>query len=74
MKHVMPHIIVFPDEDEAKEIAARIMAKKKFPQAVGFINGTHIPITAPSDGFCDFINRKMWPSYVLQAVVDDNLR
>jgi len=41
---------------------------------MGAIDGTHIPVTAPSEGKKDYTNRKGWDSMVLQAVVDDNLR
>uniref|UniRef100_A0A3P9HXL1 DDE Tnp4 domain-containing protein n=1 Tax=Oryzias latipes TaxID=8090 RepID=A0A3P9HXL1_ORYLA len=41
------------------------------PQIMGLIDGTHIPILPPSDGYKDFVNHKVWPSYILQAVVDD---
>ncbi|KAL2099810.1 hypothetical protein ACEWY4_004204 [Coilia grayii] len=49
----------------------RFEALYHIPQVTGLIDGTHIPILPPSDGYRDFINRKGWPSYVLQAVVDD---
>jgi len=41
---------------------------------MGAIDGTHIPVTALSEGKKDFNNRKGWDSMVLQAVVDDKLR
>uniref|UniRef100_A0A1A8ADX0 DDE Tnp4 domain-containing protein n=1 Tax=Nothobranchius furzeri TaxID=105023 RepID=A0A1A8ADX0_NOTFU len=37
----------------------------------GCVDGSHIPCLPPSDGYRDFINRKGWPSYVLQGVCDD---
>ena len=41
---------------------------------MGQIDGTHIPVLLPSNGSKDFSNRKGWPSYVLQAMVDDMYR
>ncbi|KAG0434026.1 hypothetical protein HPB47_019404 [Ixodes persulcatus] len=37
----------------------------------GAIDGTHIPILAPRKGYPDFVNMKHWPSFNMQAVVDD---
>ena len=40
-----PMFIVFPStENEVKEAASRFEAKFDFPQAIGCIDGTHIPI------------------------------
>ncbi|KAK9719062.1 DDE superfamily endonuclease [Popillia japonica] len=64
--------IYFPNDSEAKEIACRIKNKTAVEQVFGFIDGTHIPILPPKDGYRDFINRKGWASLILQAVVDDN--
>lgn len=36
-----------------------------------FFIGTHIPVLPPSNGYLDYINRKGWPSMVMQAIVDD---
>lgn len=36
----------------------------------GAIDGSHLEITPPADGMADFLCRKMYPSIVLQAVVD----
>ena len=41
-----------------------------YPQAIGAIDGTHIPVTAPEDGKSDYICRKGYPAIVLQEVAD----
>ena len=67
----MADYIRIPSAAEAVEISQRWESKWSFPQAYGAIDGTHIPITAPSDGYRDYVNRKGWPSLQLQAVSDD---
>lgn len=73
LKHHKKYIHM-PNKQECDEICSGFEAKSKIPQIIGAIDGTHIPILPPSDGYRDFINRKCWASYVLQAVVDDELR
>jgi len=68
------NFIKVPTTDEAISIASRFKQKFNIPQIIGCIDGTHIPVLPPSDGYKDFVNRKGWPSYVLQAVVDDMYR
>lgn len=62
--------IKVPTREEARTTARHFKEKFHLPQVIGCIDGTHIPILPPSDGYKDFVNRKGWPSYVLQAVVD----
>uniref|UniRef100_A0A673NED2 DDE Tnp4 domain-containing protein n=1 Tax=Sinocyclocheilus rhinocerous TaxID=307959 RepID=A0A673NED2_9TELE len=59
-----------PNEEEALEIARNFQEMHNIPQIMGLIDGTHIPIFPLSDGYKDFLNRKGWPSYALQAFVD----
>jgi len=42
------------------------------PQIIGCIDGTYLPITVPEEDYKDFVNRKGWASYNVQAVVDHN--
>ena len=71
VKGPIKDLIHMPNEEEATEIARRFEAAYGVPQIMGIIDGTHIPILPPIDGYKDFVNRKGWASYVLQAVVDD---
>ncbi|XP_011690000.1 PREDICTED: uncharacterized protein LOC105451331 [Wasmannia auropunctata] len=68
------NIIFMPSEDEAKFISLQFEKKTFIPQLFGCIDGTHIPITPPHEGYRDFVNRKGWPSYNVMAVVDHNGR
>ncbi|KAL7395855.1 hypothetical protein ABVT39_024490 [Epinephelus coioides] len=71
VRGLLRDLIQMPNEEEALEITCRFEAWHYIPQIMGLIDGTHIPIHPPSDGYRDFVKRKGWPSYVLQAVVDD---
>ncbi|KAL2091347.1 hypothetical protein ACEWY4_013610 [Coilia grayii] len=70
----LQNFIKVPTTEEAISIASRFEQKFHIPQIIGCIDGTHIPVLPPTDGHKYFVNRKGWPSYVLQAVVDDMYR
>lgn len=44
--------------------------RSSFPNVVGAIDGTHIPIRAPTRNHEDYFNRKHYYSFVVQGVVD----
>ncbi|KAG0444343.1 hypothetical protein HPB47_013904, partial [Ixodes persulcatus] len=67
----MMDFIRLPNVEEARQIAANFEGRCHIPQIWGAIDGTHIPILAPRKGYRDFVNRKHWPSFNMQAVVDD---
>ncbi|XP_036336157.1 protein ALP1-like [Rhagoletis pomonella] len=64
--------IKFPQVGDALLIASEFEKKSHIPNIIGAIDGTHIPILPPSQGYLDYINRKGWPSIVMQGVVDSN--
>jgi len=70
-KILRPLHLKMPTLEEAKFIAQSIAAKTGMEQIIGAIDGTHIPILPPTIGYRDFINRKGWPSVVLQGLVDN---
>lgn len=59
-----------PSHAEFLEIAQGFRDRWGFPQCVGAIDGSHIPIVAPPENRNDYHNRKGWYSIVLQAVCD----
>ncbi|CAG9766703.1 unnamed protein product [Ceutorhynchus assimilis] len=69
-KILTPKHIRFPNSAEAKQSASLFQHKSKIPNIIGAIDGTHIPILPPSEGYRDFINRKGWASWILQGIVD----
>lgn len=66
--------IHMPKEQECEHLSRYHFERYKIPRIIGAIDGSHIAITPPSDGYHDYINRKGWPSIVLQAVVDNKLK
>ena len=46
---------------------------KNFPGVIGAIDGSHIPIKTPTHCPENYINRKSFPSVILQAVCDSRM-
>ena len=53
-----------------KRIINGFQRKWNFPQCLGAIDGTHIPIKAPLVHHADYYNRKCFHSVILQGVCD----
>ena len=66
--------VCLPSPEEAQDIANENFQKTGFPQAYGAIDGCHIHVKPPQIGISDYINRKRYPSIVLQGVVDNRYR
>ena len=69
----MLNFITMPTESECEEIAKEFEKKSQIPQIILALDGSHIPITPTKNGYLDYINRKNWPSLVLQGAVDNKL-
>ena len=69
-----PVYIQVPKGDKLKAIVDGFKTKWGFPQCVGAIDGSHIPIVLPLHYPADYHNRKGWHSIILQAVVDHECR
>ena len=63
-----------PSEDKLRAIRDGFRTKWGFPQCIGAIDGTHIPIIAPKEHPLDYYNRKGYHSLLMQALVDDEYR
>ena len=59
-----------PWNEKFREIVNGFQSRWGFPQTVGAINGTHIPILRPQESASDYYNRKGYYSMLMQAVVD----
>lgn len=55
---------------EVQAIITGFERKTGFPMCAGALDGTHIPIIAPSSYPTDYYNRKGWYSVLLQGLVD----
>lgn len=67
---LMDRYIRFPSGNEMKKVVDGFEVKWGFPQCVGAVDGSHIPISAPKLNHTDYYNRKGWYSMILQAIVD----
>lgn len=68
--HLLMRYVCFPQGDRLREVVDGFERQWGFPQVVGAIDGTHIPIIKPDDSASDYFNRKGYYSIIMQAVVD----
>ena len=59
-----------PQGNSLQEVIDGFEGRTGFPQVVGAIDGTHIPILRPQHSASDYYNRKGFYSIIMQAVVD----
>ncbi|KAK0150843.1 putative nuclease HARBI1 [Merluccius polli] len=58
LKRLLPICVVFPGHKPVRAIKEEFHRIAGFPSVIGCIDGTHIPITAPSHNEADYVNRK----------------
>lgn len=66
--------INFPDEAERRTNKSDFYKIAHFPNVVGVIDGTHIPIKAPNDNENQYVNRKNFHSINVQCICDANFK
>lgn len=57
-------------EKEVEEAGQGFLQNHGFPQCIGAVDETHVPITKPKENATDFINRKGFFSLNVEACVD----
>ncbi len=67
---LLPPFIKFPSGSYLEEVVNGFKNQFGFPQCVGAIDGSHIPIVSPHECPANYYNRKGWHSIVLQGTVD----
>ena len=72
IKILKSSLVCLPKGNELGEIIEAYSEKWGFPMCCGAIDGTHIPIVAPTKNPADYVNRKKYHSIVMQAVVDSD--
>ena len=70
--HLAPKYIKIPTGNELKKSVTEFETKWGFPQRMGAVDGSHIPIKAPVKFHADYHNRKGWYSIILQGLVDSS--
>lgn len=68
--HLISKYVKMPIEEHLQEVIDGFEQRWGFPQTVGAIDGTHVPILKPQESASDYFNRKGYYSIIMQAVVD----
>ena len=70
-EYLGPSYVRLPtSEREVQELVSQFYVYHGFPQCMGAIDGTHIPIKEPIENASDYINRKGYTSINVQATCD----
>ena len=68
----MKDYIQFPTGNKLDQIVYEFNTKCGLPQCFRAIDGSCVPISAPSNLHTDYYNRKGWYSMLIQGLVDAN--
>lgn len=68
--HLLPDISKIPEGQRLENVVNGFEERWGFPQCIGAIDGTHIPVTPPALHRNDYRNRKGWCSVNAQCIVD----
>ncbi|KAK0137689.1 putative nuclease HARBI1 [Merluccius polli] len=70
LKRLLPMFVIFPGYKPVRAIKEEFHRIAGFPSVIGCIDGTHIPITAPSHNEADYLKRKSIHSINVQIICD----
>ncbi|CAJ1077780.1 putative nuclease HARBI1 [Xyrichtys novacula] len=70
LTRLLPTFVVFPGHKPVRAIKEEFHRIAGFPSVIGCIDGTHIPIKAPSKNEADYVNRKSTHSINVQIICD----
>ncbi|XP_044185482.1 putative nuclease HARBI1 [Thunnus albacares] len=70
LKRLLPIFVIFPGHKPVRAIKEEFHRIAGFPCVIGCIDGTHIPITAPSHNEANYVNRKSIHSINVQIICD----
>ena len=71
-ENILDKYVKFPAFDDLQYSIDGFDTTWGFPNCAGAVDGTHTPIIAPKSAHGDYVNRKGWYSFILQAVFDHN--
>ena len=72
--HLGPKYIKIPNEAELEDYAKQFEEELGFPQVLGAVDGTHVPIQQPNENSHSFFSYKMKNILNVQAVCDFSRR
>ena len=72
LRKLEPKYLSIAKGDELARGIANYKEKWVFPVCAGAIDDTHIPISTPQQNHASYVNRKLYHSIVMQALVDSN--
>ena len=73
MNNIAPYFIQWPSGGRLLQAIEGFNEHNGFPRCIGAIDGTHIPIKAPSNHHEHYINRKGFHPMQLQVVCDTDM-
>ncbi|XP_062599737.1 putative nuclease HARBI1 [Saccostrea cucullata] len=72
-RQLLQQYIKWPVGEKVSDVVKGFKDLKNFPGVIGAIDGSHIPIKTPTHCPENYVNRKLFPSVILQTVCDSKM-